>query len=195
LFDNILVNLKEITILKQPDFNRPAAFGFVAYARPQSHRRPCESKADGGATTNKSQTHQSNTGRNLGAPPVSRGLSCVPHAAGRGRPHPGISDDVLGPLGIWRDLAAVQPLREIAAKNATRGKSSEPAASRALHVFMANAAVLLLFVPVPGLTRRCLPAPRIFVPIGLTVQTAALLPAIWARRHLGRNWSGRITIW
>jgi protein-S-isoprenylcysteine O-methyltransferase Ste14 len=83
---------------------------------------------------------------------------------------------------------------EIAAKNAAREKSSESPASRGLHVFMANAALLLLFVPVPGLTRRYLPAPQVFVPIGLTIQTGALLLAIWARRHLGRNWSGRITI-
>ncbi len=59
---------------------------------------------------------------------------------------------------------------------------------------MANAALLLLFIPVPGLTRRYLPAPRVFVPIGLTILICALLLAFWARRHLGRNWSGRITI-
>jgi protein-S-isoprenylcysteine O-methyltransferase Ste14 len=83
---------------------------------------------------------------------------------------------------------------EIAAKNAAREKSSESSASRGLHVFMANAALLLLFVPVPGLTRRYLPAPQVFVPVGLTILGCALLLAIWARRHLGRNWSGRITI-
>jgi len=83
---------------------------------------------------------------------------------------------------------------EIAAKNAAREKSAESSASRGVHVFMANAALLLLFVPVPGLTRRYLPAPQVFVPVGLTIQICALLLAIWARRHLGRNWSGRITI-
>ena len=59
---------------------------------------------------------------------------------------------------------------------------------------MANAALLLLFVPVPGLTRRYLPVSQVFVPIGLTIQVCALALAVWARRHLGRNWSGRITI-
>jgi protein-S-isoprenylcysteine O-methyltransferase Ste14 len=83
---------------------------------------------------------------------------------------------------------------EIAAKNAAREKSSESAVSRGLHVFMTNAALLLLFVPVPGLTRRYLPAPQVFVPIGLTIEACGLLLAVWARRHLGRNWSGRITI-
>jgi hypothetical protein len=59
---------------------------------------------------------------------------------------------------------------EIAAKNAAQEKSAESSALRGLHVFMANAALLLLFVPVPGLTRRCLPAPQVFVPIGLIIQ-------------------------
>jgi len=83
---------------------------------------------------------------------------------------------------------------EIAAKNAAQEKSSESSGSRGLHVFMTNAALLLLFVPVPGLTRRYLTAPQVFVPIGLTIQVCGLLLAVWARRHLGRNWSGRITI-
>src|SRR5580658_4836791 len=39
---------------------------------------------------------------------------------------------------------------EIAAKNAAREKNSESAGSRGLHVFMVNAALLLLFIPVPG---------------------------------------------
>ena len=89
---------------------------------------------------------------------------------------------------------------EVAAKNAAREKESESSASRGLHLFMTNAALLLLFVPVPGLTRRYLPAPQVFVPIGLSIpiglaiQGCALVLAIRAHRHLGRNWSGRITI-
>ena len=83
---------------------------------------------------------------------------------------------------------------EIAAKNAAQEKSSESSPSRGLHVLMTNAALLLLFVPVPGLTRRYLPAPQVLVLIGLIIQLSGLLLAIWARRHLGRNWSGRITI-
>ncbi len=55
---------------------------------------------------------------------------------------------------------------------------------------MANAALLLLFIPVPGLTWRYPATPRCFVYIGLTILICALLLAC----HLGRNWSGRITI-
>jgi protein-S-isoprenylcysteine O-methyltransferase Ste14 len=42
--------------------------------------------------------------------------------------------------------------------------------------------------------RRWLPlAQRIAVPIGLAIQLGFALLAVWARRHLGRNWSGAIT--
>jgi protein-S-isoprenylcysteine O-methyltransferase Ste14 len=83
---------------------------------------------------------------------------------------------------------------EIAAKNAARDKSSESWVSRGLHVLMVNVALVLLFVPVPGLTRRYLPATTILIPLGLTIQVCSVLLAGWARRHLGRNWSGRVTI-
>jgi len=83
---------------------------------------------------------------------------------------------------------------EIAAKNAAPEARSESRISRALHVLMVNAALLLLFVPVPGLNRRYLPAASLLIPLGLAIQVCAVLLAVWARRHLGRNWSGRITI-
>ncbi|HLW44369.1 MAG TPA: isoprenylcysteine carboxylmethyltransferase family protein [Candidatus Acidoferrales bacterium] len=51
-----------------------------------------------------------------------------------------------------------------------------------------------MFIPLPGLARRYLPAEPFLVPIGLAVQAAFFLLAIWARRRLGRNWSGAVTI-
>jgi protein-S-isoprenylcysteine O-methyltransferase Ste14 len=83
---------------------------------------------------------------------------------------------------------------ESAAKNSAPEARAESRASRGLHVFMVNAALLLLFVPLPGFTRRYLPATPLFAATGLTIQGGAVLLAIWARRHLGRNWSGRVTI-
>jgi protein-S-isoprenylcysteine O-methyltransferase Ste14 len=83
---------------------------------------------------------------------------------------------------------------EVAAKNAASDARSESGTSRALHVFLVNAALLLLFVPVPGLNRRYLPAASLLGPLGLAIQVCAVLLAVWARRHLGRNWSGRVTI-
>jgi protein-S-isoprenylcysteine O-methyltransferase Ste14 len=82
---------------------------------------------------------------------------------------------------------------EIAARNAAAAKSSESRASRGVHVILANAALLLEIAPIRGLGR--------FVPVwlpimaaGLALEAMGLLLAIWARRHLGRNWSGEISI-
>ena len=54
--------------------------------------------------------------------------------------------------------------------------------------------LVLLFFPVPGLRGRFLPSSDVLAIIGLTIQAAFCLFAFWARRHLGRNWSGAVTI-
>ncbi len=83
---------------------------------------------------------------------------------------------------------------EIAAKNASAEKSSESWSSRGVHVVLANGALLLIFAPVPGLMGRFLPASRLVIAAGLLLAACGLALSIWARVHLGRNWSGRITI-
>ena len=82
---------------------------------------------------------------------------------------------------------------EAAAKNAAVAKSSESKVSRVLHVFLANVALLLEIAPIRGLG-RFLPASYLIMAAGLAVETAGLFLAIWARRALGRNWSGEIPI-
>jgi len=82
---------------------------------------------------------------------------------------------------------------EVAAGSAAPEKSSESQASRGLHVFLTNVAALLVVLPFRGLG-RFLPVSSPIMWIGLAVEAAGLFLAIWARRHLGRNWSGRITI-
>jgi protein-S-isoprenylcysteine O-methyltransferase Ste14 len=82
---------------------------------------------------------------------------------------------------------------DAAAKGASAAKSSESRASRGLHVFLTNAALLLVISPIRGLG-RFLPASSLTMVAGLTVEAMGLFLAIWARRHLGRNWSGEITI-
>ncbi len=78
-----------------------------------------------------------------------------------------------------------------AAANASKVRSSEPLRSRGLHTLMMNAAILIALLPVPGLGWRWLPrAPA----LGLAVQIVGFLLAAWARRHLGRNWSGEVTV-
>jgi protein-S-isoprenylcysteine O-methyltransferase Ste14 len=82
-----------------------------------------------------------------------------------------------------------------ASRNSSPTKSSESKPSTALHQILLNAALLLLFVPVPGMTGWFLPRRFHFlVAIGAIVQTGFLLLAVWARRHLGRNWSAEVRI-
>jgi protein-S-isoprenylcysteine O-methyltransferase Ste14 len=81
-----------------------------------------------------------------------------------------------------------------ASKNSAAAKRSESGKSTALHQIALNVALLLLFIPVPGLTWRFRPDAFLFVPIGLGVQAAFILLAVWARRHLGRNWSAEVRV-
>jgi protein-S-isoprenylcysteine O-methyltransferase Ste14 len=82
---------------------------------------------------------------------------------------------------------------EIAAKNAAAARRSESRRSRALHVALVNLALVLELFPIRGLG-RFLPVSPPVMAASLAVEVMGLLLAIWARRHLGRNWSGKITI-
>jgi protein-S-isoprenylcysteine O-methyltransferase Ste14 len=81
-----------------------------------------------------------------------------------------------------------------AAKNSSPAKVSESRKSRRVHELLLNAALLLAIIPVPGLRQRFLPDTALMVWAGLAIQTAAVALGIWARRVLGRHWSGEITI-
>jgi protein-S-isoprenylcysteine O-methyltransferase Ste14 len=82
---------------------------------------------------------------------------------------------------------------EFAAKGAAEAKSSEAKLSRGVHVALANIAVVLEILPIRGLG-RFLPLTWLSTAAGLAVEFAGLSLAIWARRALGRNWSGEISI-
>ena len=82
---------------------------------------------------------------------------------------------------------------EVAAKNATAATRSESRMSRAFHVFLTNAAALLVMVPIRGFG-RFVPTSASVMAVGLAVEALGLVVAIWARHHLGRQWSGEITI-
>jgi protein-S-isoprenylcysteine O-methyltransferase Ste14 len=82
-----------------------------------------------------------------------------------------------------------------AAKNSAPIKSSESAASRRTHVRLMNAGLILLFVPsVWVLGLRFLPSSAWLIALGLGLQIGAGVLGVWARLHLGRNWSGAITV-
>lgn len=82
---------------------------------------------------------------------------------------------------------------EIAARSATAATHSESSGSRAVHVSLTNAALLLTIVPFRGLG-RFVPPSFLVMSTGVAAEAIGLFLAIWARRHLGRHWSGEITI-
>jgi protein-S-isoprenylcysteine O-methyltransferase Ste14 len=82
---------------------------------------------------------------------------------------------------------------EVAARNSAATAVSESQHSRAFHVVLSNVAVLLEIAPFRGLG-RFLPASYPYIAAGLAVELMGLFLAIWARRCLGRNWSGEISI-
>ena len=82
---------------------------------------------------------------------------------------------------------------DAAAKNAAKARSSESRSSRAVHVVLANVALLLEIAPVHGFG-RFLPASPLLMAAGIAVEACGLALAIWARRHLGSKWSGEISI-
>ena len=83
---------------------------------------------------------------------------------------------------------------EIAAKNSAPAIKSESRFSRGIHVVLANAALLLIFFPIRSLNQRFLPDSLFLKLAGIALEFAGVALAIWARRILGRNWSGEITI-
>jgi protein-S-isoprenylcysteine O-methyltransferase Ste14 len=114
--------------------------------------------------------------------------------------HHTASDDPLWlmvPRGMWIAIALIcffSICWSAAAKDSAPTQSSESVRSRRLHLIVLNSAVLLLILSVPGLTRRFLPASGTLTVAGLAVEIAGILFAFWARRHLGRNWSGEVRI-
>ena len=83
---------------------------------------------------------------------------------------------------------------DTAAKGNAPTQASESAASRRFHLITLNVGVLILVLPLPGLTHRFLPRSHILILPGLAIELGGILFAIWARHHLGRNWSGEVRI-
>jgi protein-S-isoprenylcysteine O-methyltransferase Ste14 len=103
----------------------------------------------------------------------------------------GLSLPIKTSIALW---VAFSVYWSIAAKDQAPTKSSESTLSRQMHVLAINGALLLLILPVPGLRQRFLPDTLAFHLVGLAVQLAFTLLAVWARRHLGSNWSGEVRI-
>jgi protein-S-isoprenylcysteine O-methyltransferase Ste14 len=86
---------------------------------------------------------------------------------------------------------------QIKAGNTKTTQRLEPVASRILRVFIFLIAISLLWttrIPLPWLYFQLWPAGLWPFWLGVAVTIAGLLFAVWAREHLGRNWSRSVTI-
>ena len=85
----------------------------------------------------------------------------------------------------------------IKAANTKTTQRLEPAASRILRAFIFLIAIVLLSttrIPLPWLYLELWPTGFWPFWLGAAVTIAGLLFAVWAREHLGRNWSRSVTI-
>jgi len=85
----------------------------------------------------------------------------------------------------------------VAARDVKNTVRTESLSSRLLHIVPLILAVLLLGaqkVPVALLRERFLPLAEWPFWLGLLITAAGMLLSVWARLHLGRNWSGLVTI-
>jgi protein-S-isoprenylcysteine O-methyltransferase Ste14 len=86
---------------------------------------------------------------------------------------------------------------QIKAANTKSTQRLEPAASRILRVFIFLIAIVLLSttrIPLRWLYLQLWPVGLWPFWLGAAVTIAGLLFAVWAREHLGRNWSRSVTI-
>ena len=85
----------------------------------------------------------------------------------------------------------------IKAVNTKATQRLEPAATRFLRVSIFLIAIVLLSItriPLPCLYLHLWPAGLLPFWLGAAITIAGLLFAVWAREHLGRNWSHSVTI-
>jgi protein-S-isoprenylcysteine O-methyltransferase Ste14 len=86
---------------------------------------------------------------------------------------------------------------QIKAANTKKTQRLEPIVSRILRIFTFLVAVVLLsttWIPLPWLYRPVWRAGLLPFWIGAAITVSGLVFAVWAREHLGRNWSRSVTI-
>ncbi len=93
--------------------------------------------------------------------------------------------------GIWFALDIYWSIAEVKRRSAKTAESRE---SRQLHGRLILAALLLLFIPIPGLTGHFVPDTLATGIVGLAIQVGSALFYFWCRGYLGRMWSGAIRI-
>ena len=95
---------------------------------------------------------------------------------------------------VWIAFLVYWNIKAVDAKPTQR---LEPAVSRILRLLAFVIAIVLLSVPripLPWLYVQLWPSGYLSFWLGAAVTVAGLLFAVWAREHLGRNWSRSVTI-
>jgi protein-S-isoprenylcysteine O-methyltransferase Ste14 len=95
---------------------------------------------------------------------------------------------------VWIAFLIYWQIKAVGTKTTRR---LEPVASRILRALTLLIAILLLSttrIPLHWLYLQLWPAGLWFFWLGATVLVAGLLFAVWAREHLGSNWSRSVTI-
>ncbi|HEY7826360.1 MAG TPA: isoprenylcysteine carboxylmethyltransferase family protein [Candidatus Acidoferrales bacterium] len=85
----------------------------------------------------------------------------------------------------------------ISSRGRKPARRREPTAERLFHVLWVLGATYLLYRSDPrlgALDRRFLPERLSIADLGAAITVAGVGLAIWARRHLGKNWSAEVTI-
>jgi protein-S-isoprenylcysteine O-methyltransferase Ste14 len=82
----------------------------------------------------------------------------------------------------------------ISARNIRPIAKAEDLKSTQRHQLLLNLAILMLFVPIPGLTRQFLAPTHAAIAAGFSVQAGSALFYFWTRRYLGRFWSSAVAI-
>ncbi|HLY43427.1 MAG TPA: isoprenylcysteine carboxylmethyltransferase family protein [Terracidiphilus sp.] len=95
---------------------------------------------------------------------------------------------------VWIAFLVYWQIKAVHTKTTTR---LEPAASRIVRVLAFVIVIVLLSttrIPLPWLYRQLWPVGLWPFWLGAGITVAGLLFAVWARVHLGRNWSRSVTI-
>lgn len=79
-------------------------------------------------------------------------------------------------------------------KETTRSESATSRLVRTVLMLCAIALLALPHVPLPLVNRRFLPLGVVYFWIGAAITAGGLVFSVWARRHLGKNWSQKVTV-
>jgi protein-S-isoprenylcysteine O-methyltransferase Ste14 len=97
-------------------------------------------------------------------------------------------------LAIWLGYSAYWWAMSRDVKVTERSESVVSRFARLVAIVCAIALLLLPSVPLPLLNKRFLPIANWCFWSGAAITAAGLLFSVWARRHLGKNWSQAVTV-